>query len=29
MAERVLDIDASPQPEGQPAILDRHRDLLD
>ena len=29
MAERVLDIDASPPAEGQPALLDRHRDLLD
>ena len=29
MAERVLDIDASPPLEGQPALLDRHTDLLD
>ncbi|MGA8521671.1 MAG: polyprenyl synthetase family protein, partial [Candidatus Dormiibacterota bacterium] len=29
MAERVLDIDASPPIEGQPALLDRHSDLLD
>jgi geranylgeranyl diphosphate synthase type I len=29
MAERVLDLDASPAAEGQPALLDRHRDLLD
>jgi geranylgeranyl pyrophosphate synthase len=29
MAERVLDLDASPPPEGHPALLDRHVDLLD
>jgi geranylgeranyl diphosphate synthase type I len=29
MAERVLDLDASPPSEGQPALLDRHAELLD
>jgi geranylgeranyl diphosphate synthase, type I len=29
MAERVLDIDASPPTEGQPALLERHVELLD
>jgi geranylgeranyl diphosphate synthase type I len=29
MAERVLDLDASPPSEGHPALLDRHVELLD